>query len=840
MKTIFFTHSILICLMVVGCKVQKNDLAFKAKDKLKTPPVSEAPNVPTKPKSSPSKEPPTTPVNKVIKINPTTCGSGWKLKNPSVINEHFKKAKNILSQNACLSCHNPSSNSYAKLDYASTEEMLDKKGVITNDDLINPLEIDKSLILTKLENYGGSMPSVSNRELSTLKEWIESIEYECLPEKIVKAPTPPKVIVPTPPKVVTEPVKSPEIESLKTLASEQVVKLNPVKCGFGWQLKNPKDINKHFIKAKNVLSKNSCLSCHNPSSKNYVNLNYSSTQEMLDKKGLKDPNKIINPLELNKSLMLIKLANYGGSMPLVSKSDLTILKEWIKSIEYECLLEKENVKVENKQIKSDGIIIDKKITTYISTKTNRSTASLKVLIPGKIESNITIAESPPKTIMAESIDSLSNLAKEIFRIRYKTNTTFVASVKNKTLKLDEKVLFTTFDDLTFKLNQIHNIDLNNAVDTKGIITLTDLPKLKKKEINKIETTVTTTGSHNNGTSTIIQKTKTLSKADNTFSIKDRTYVIDANQLLYTEVISDFGPKSTTSFSNGIKSVITVTSYLKDKKSYIEKKVIKSLADGTIIDGAYSGKSVIGSSTTISIIDGDNFSFTTTPLIFSKQSPSNSVIINNVRPTRTCDIAALEKKINQKPSVVSGRWISSRNINIRFGERYYVLSVLKKIFGSDVLQTANSINSLNNIFGGNYDKYDLVRDDLSPSKIINTSPEGYKFQANYTFPNHDPIGILNPIRLATSIRICEDIAKKNNFILNAIKNATNIQTITLSNIPYPLNKDFIAAYNLFYPTDPISEDATNALICVADTETTALNQWRNMLLALCVTPEWQIP
>ena len=862
MKKFFFTYSILIFLQLVGCKAEKTGLTFKVNDKIPTPTLPVKMKEP-KPSHVYNSEDPLSP-EKVVQINPSSCGSGRIIKNSNVVNEHFKKAKKILSQNACLSCHNPSTNSFANLDYSSTEEMLDKKGIINKEDILNPLEIDKSLILSKLENYGGSMPSVSKGDLTILKEWIKSIEYECFADKTVSVPTAPKapVMVPatapkapvmipstpapskvpkvTPVKPEPPKVPTPEIESLKTLESEQVLKLNPASCGLGWQLKNSKIINTHYIKARSVLSKNSCLSCHNPSTKKYANLDYSSTQEMLDKKGIQDPNKIINPLELNKSLILIKLANYGGSMPLIPKNDLTILKEWIKSIEYECLLEKEIIKQEVKLIKTADATIDKKIITFSSSKTNRSTTTFKVTIPEKIVANITIEESGPKTITAESIDSLTNLGKEIYRTRYKTNKTFVASVKNKSLKLDEKVLFTSFDGLTYKLNQINNIDLNTGINSKGIITQTDLPKLYKNEINKIETTITTTGTHKDGVSTIIQKTKTLSKADNTFVIKDRTYVIDAHQLNYTEVISDFGPKSTITNSNGIKSIITVTAYLKDKKTYLEKKIIKSLPDGSIIDGTYSGNTVVGSSTTISIIDGSNFSFTTTPLIISKKSPTNSGFINNIRPSRICDIAALEKKINQKSVTASGRWIGSKNVNVRFGERYYVLSVLKKVFGSEVLRTANSINALNNIFGGNYDKYDLVRDDLAPSKIINLSPEGYTFQANYTFPDHDPIGILNPIRLATTIRSCEDIVKNKVLILNAIKNTTSDETITATTVPYPLNKDFRTAYNLFYPADPISEDITNALICVADAETSALNQWRNVFLALCVTPEWQIP
>ncbi|MEA9355080.1 hypothetical protein SHI21_02655 [Bacteriovorax sp. PP10] len=623
---------------------------------------------------------------------------------------------------------------------------------------------------------------------------------------------------------------SPDVESPDALESEQVVKINPATCGNGWQLKNPTVINEHFKKAKEVLNSNSCLSCHNSSSKGYALLNYSSTEEMLEKKGVMNEGNLINPLELKKSLILTKLSNYGGSMPAVSETDLATLKEWIKSIDYECLAEKEIVKEASKQIKTADATIDQKITTYTTTTTTRSATSLKVLMPGKVESNLTIAEKDSKNITAESIDSIKNLTTEMAKDKYKASTTFIASVKNKILKLEEKVLFTGVDGLTFNLNQIHNLNLNTGVNTKGAIALTDLPVSKTTEINKIETTITTTGAYKDGVSTIVQKTKTLSKADNTFAVKDRTYVIDANKLVFTEAISDFGPKSSISFSNGIRSEITVNAYLKAGKTYIEKKVVKTLADGSLVDGVYSGLSVVGSSTTTSEIDGNNFSYISIPLITNK----------TIRPTRTCDIATLEKNIEAKSSTANGRWLASKNVNIRFAERYYVLSVLSKVFGSSVLGTAYSINSLNTVFGGNFDNYDLVRDDLTSSKVINTSPEGYALIAANTTPNTDVIGPLNPIRLATTIRVCEDIAKSNTFILNAIRNATGDQSISTASIPYPFKQDFINAHNLFYPTDPISEDTTNALICVADAETSAIDQWRNVFLTLCITPEWQIP
>ena len=613
------------------------------------------------------------------------------------------------------------------------------------------------------------------------------------------------------------------------LDSEQTTKLDPASCKFGWQLKNSNIVNENFKKAYAALTNNSCLSCHSSSSTNYAPFNYSTTEQMLGKKGLLAEGDLINPLDLKKSLLLTKLSNYGGSMPALSDTDLEDVKNWIKFIEYECLTEKEVETTSTKQIKTEDAVIDQTTKTFTTSFTNRSTTTLKISVPNKIEASVTISEKDSKTITAESVDLVKNLTKELVKDKYKTNTFFVTTIKNRILKIEEKNIIVGSDGLTFSLSQTHNLNLQSGVNAKTTVTLADLPEEQKNEINKIETTITTTGTHLNGVSTIIQKTKTLSKADNTFAVKDRTYVIDANKLAYTEFISAFGPKNTITTANGIRSEISVNAYLKNGKTYIEKKIVKTLADGALVDGSYSGTSVVGSSTTTSEIDGNNFTFTTIPLLGDKTK----------RPIRTCDIAALEKKIETQSSTSTGRWIASKNMNIRCGDRYYVLSVLTKIFSPSILGTAGSINSLNTVFGGNFDIYDIAKDDVT-KKTINTSPEGYALTAVNTTPTNDSIGPLNPIRLATTIRVCEDIVKNNTFVLNAIKNTVGNQSLTTANLPYPFKQDFINAYNLFYPSDPISENTTNALVCVADTETSALDQWRNIFLTLCITPEWQIP
>lgn len=625
------------------------------------------------------------------------------------------------------------------------------------------------------------------------------------------------------------PANDPVPTSPDDLASEQEQKNDPAKCENGWILKNNDNIKNHFASAKAALESRSCINCHNSNSNSYAKLNYSSTEDFLGKKGIRNDVLLINPLELKNSLLLTKLANYGGSMPSLSESELKTVKEWIKSIDFECLVEKEVEKTETTQIKNNDVVLEKSITTFTTSKSKRQVSTIKATLPTKLEATLTTAEDGSNVITSEEIQTQKNLSKDAAKDKYKVASSYASALKNHILKVDEKNTYTTFDNNTFSLNMSFNINLKTGAVGKSAVTLNDVPAVKKNELNKIETTITTTASYKNGIATVNQQTKTLSKNDNSYTVKQRTYTVDSAKLTYVDKIVDFGPKNSVSIANGIRTEIIITSYIKDGKTYLEKKVIKSLADGSLIDGEYSGLNVIGSSVTVSEIDGSNFNYATIPLKTDK----------TVKPTRVCDLAAVEKTVESQSTSASGRYLASKNTAIRFADRYYVLSVLHKVFGSAVMGTASSINTMNTIFGGNFDAYDIVKDDVT-LKTINTSPEGYPLTAVNSTPNGDLIGPLNPIRVATTIKTCEDIVKNNTLLLNAIKNATNDQTLTTAKLPYPFKEDFINAYNLFYSADPIKDTTVNALICVADAEANALEQWRSIFLTLCITPEWQIP
>jgi hypothetical protein len=104
-------------------------------------------------------------------------------------------------------------------------------------------------------------------------------------------------------------------------------------------------------------------------------------------------------------------------------------------------------------------------------------------------------------------------------------------------------------------------------------------------------------------------------------------------------------------------------------------------------------------------------------------------------------------------------------------------------------------------------YDIIKSDAE-AKSVGKSPEGYALDGDNLTPNVDLVGSY------------------------CCKSSISVYS------------GYNSCLCLFYPSDPISENTKAALLCVADAADTdkssAMNQWRNIFLAICASPEWQIP
>lgn len=177
--------------------------------------------------------------------------------------------------------------------------------------------------------------------------------------------------------------------------------------------------------------------------------------------------------------------------------------------------------------------------------------------------------------------------------------------------------------------------------------------------------------------------------------------------------------------------------------------------------------------------------------------------------------------------------------LRLGDRYYLSSVMKSIFG-DNSRTKELDDEIflkfKSDFGHGCEKFGPIADSCGSSpqssllgmiSPITSSRESLRFRAClYALSS---IGTLNP----------------NQGLINAIANTKSVSpsSINLSMLEFPNTIDIQNAYALFFPAEeaPFSviETLSDLALQVAINENIA-EGWRMMFLALCSSPAWQTP
>ena len=131
---------------------------------------------------------------------------------------------------------------------------------------------------------------------------------------------------------------------------------------------------------------------------------------------------------------------------------------------------------------------------------------------------------------------------------------------------------------------------------------------------------------------------------------------------------------------------------------------------------------------------------------------------------------------------------------------------------------------NPAFGGGCDRYS--------GKIINNTLEHPRLRCFGGIGVSD-IVTFNPMRAAAVSKACDTLVKNPNTFSHAMSKINNT-IIPIITYPGALEK----AYQLFYPEQPLSSDMENALIAIGTHENNSSEKWQNVILRICVTPEWQ--
>lgn len=161
--------------------------------------------------------------------------------------------------------------------------------------------------------------------------------------------------------------------------------------------------------------------------------------------------------------------------------------------------------------------------------------------------------------------------------------------------------------------------------------------------------------------------------------------------------------------------------------------------------------------------------------------------------------------------------------LRLGGREYVASVLTDVFGpgSTAIIDALVSNEGGN-FGGPCDRY-----------LGDCTEAGETQFAIFPVPTSP--------RAALLIRACDRLVANDTNVLYA---ANQVRTAPGATLESPVPEEVTDLFSLFYPGRLASADVSASLIAVvaesAAQNQPALDAWRFVLFALCVSPGWQVP
>ena len=191
-------------------------------------------------------------------------------------------------------------------------------------------------------------------------------------------------------------------------------------------------------------------------------------------------------------------------------------------------------------------------------------------------------------------------------------------------------------------------------------------------------------------------------------------------------------------------------------------------------------------------------------------------------------------------IAKGDGVEARRA-VRFGDRYFVESVLENAFGESVKtswgdQSYNLIFKRQGVFGGGCDLYERNYEETGSAAGNYRLPEKRQncFDENRIT---DQVGNSTVIRSGYMVKFCEYTLSKNNTARNFAYNKANIDPDSTEINP----QNFQRLYQLFYPNRSLASTSQRVLKDMeSGTDLAREESWDVLLMALCVSPDWQIP
>jgi len=179
-----------------------------------------------------------------------------------------------------------------------------------------------------------------------------------------------------------------------------------------------------------------------------------------------------------------------------------------------------------------------------------------------------------------------------------------------------------------------------------------------------------------------------------------------------------------------------------------------------------------------------------------------------------------------PEVINSKEFSSE---IQMADRSYVESVLLQVFNaantpagayiqSDIYQKVE--------FGGACDQYSLS--DLGATTV--------EFSREQCFTG---IGVVqgsnnNPMRYSLTTKVCERLV-----LDSARMTVVRDKIFTTKKWEKPDSASVQRAWKLFFPVEDANSGVVNDLLNISKVSSSDEEGWKNIILTLCISPEWQV-
>ena len=167
--------------------------------------------------------------------------------------------------------------------------------------------------------------------------------------------------------------------------------------------------------------------------------------------------------------------------------------------------------------------------------------------------------------------------------------------------------------------------------------------------------------------------------------------------------------------------------------------------------------------------------------------------------------------------------------IQMADRSYVESVLLQVFNAAGTSAATYIQSdiyQKVEFGGACDFYSTS--DLSATTVEFPREQCYTGMGVVQNPNN------NPMRYSLTTKVCERLVAD-----RARMDVVKAKIFSNNVWAAPSDSSIQKAWSLFFPIDSASPEIVNDLKAIADVSSGNEDAWKNIILTMCISPEWQV-